>query len=482
MAGSTFSPKPFGATGDAFDNPILDAALTEAAWAKTGWVDLTADVKINDNGLVRADGGLAGTAVVKQVDIGMKAGTTQARFAFQDIVGGAPTAGQNVATKGDANKFYYDGVEISEVRSPVFDLLSDRDQRLTANLIKDARQLADKNATSWCARQHAIDHHAALLRGANYSLLTTDKGGLAADVGGIVTEANGISGSSVGGSQALHEIVFVPGTSISEQTDGASNTTGGTNIRRLVTDTAAARAAHEQGVARDLAVLQGSAAGSTTCLTRESLMGMRYWAEEYDIRPLSGYDWDYALLADYACVAGLLQDYGNDSLLDIFRLWATGNKDMGGMSPLDRRIQNIVIDGIKIIPDRLLRAFRPANISGIAASATAANVVYGGTGTTVSTYTENKHESWRTNNGPVGVAFLLGDTALLKAKDGGVKMMAEPGAFETGLSVGTREFRSLRRAAWKAKDPGTTGVSGSIKQLGSMQGFFRIPTLGALAG
>lgn len=480
MAGSTFSPKPFGATGDAFDNPILDAALTEAAWAKTGWVDLTADVKINDNGLVRADGGLAGTAVVKQVDIGMKAGTTQARFAFQDIVGGAPTAGQNVATKGDANKFYYDGVEISEVRSPVFDLLSDRDQRLTANLIKDARQLADKNATSWCARQHAIDHHAALLRGANYSLLTTDKGGLAADVGGILS-GDTPGTTSVGGSQALHEICFFAGTSVTEQLDGANPTVAGSNIRRLTLDTGAARANHEQGIAYDLKALQAAAASSSTCLTRESLMGMRYWAEEYDIRPVMGADWDYVLLADYACVAGLLQDYGNDSLLDIFRLWATGNKDMGGMSPLDRRIQNIVIDGIKIIPDRLLRAFRPASITAVG-TPNASNVVYGGTGTTVSTYTENKHESWRTNNGSVGVAFLLGDTALLKAKDGGVKMMAEPGAFETGLSVGTREFRSLRRAAWKAKDPGTTGVSGSIKQLGSMQGFFKIPTLGALAG
>ena len=479
MAGSVFTPKGFAATGDTFDNPVLDARLTEAAWAKTGWADLTADVKINDNGLVRADGGLAGSAVVKQVDIGMKAGTTQARFAYMDYVDGAPTAGQQIAGRGDQNKFYFDNVEISETRSPVMPVLSDRDQRLTGNLIKDARALADKNATSWCARQHAIDHFAALLRGANYSYLTTDVGGLGADVGGILS-GDTPGTSAVGGSQALHEIVFTAAASIEETLNGASPTTA-KYLRVLNSDSATARRDHEQGIATDLKALQGASVSADTSLTRESLMGMRHWAEEYDIRPVAGSDYDYVLIADSSLVEGLLIDYGNDSLLDILRLWAQGNKDQSGTNVMDRRIQNIVIDGVKIIPDRLLRAFRPSLITGVT-TPTAANVVYGGSGTTVSTYAENKHRAWKSNVGNVGIAFLLGDAALIKAKDGGVKMMSKEGDFETGLSVGTREFRSLKRAAWKGKDANTTGGAGNLIQIGSMQGFFRVPTLGRVSG
>lgn len=464
MAGSTFNPRDMNSTvGDFFNNPILDSKLTQESWAKTPWASLTGDMEINDNGLVVVDADLSSSAIVKSVDIGAKAGTTEARFAYQKGVDGEPTFGQQIGGRADRNVFLYDSVEIAEVRSPIFDVLSDREQRLSANVIGDARALADKNASAWCTQRHCIEHIEALTRGESQQGLSLSPGALGHNLGGVNNgDANGTT--TIAGSQVLHELIYLPnaaGTGVAEN--------------KLATDTGTARKNYEDTVATALAALQGVATpGTGHYLTRDSMTGLRYWAEKNDIKMVNGADHDYVLVADWELVRGLVRSQNDDALLDIFKLMVQGGADKSVL--MDRRQRSIIIDGVKVIPDRLMQAFRPST----ATTNNGASVVYGGSGSTQSSYYTDKIKKFNTNLGNTGLAFFLGESALLKAKNGGITMMAEEGDFQTGVSVGTREFRNIKRGVWRGKDP---SAAGQIVQCGSIQAFFRVPTdLGLISG
>jgi len=468
MAGSTFASRDFSAnTGDFWNNPIQSEQLYRESIALSPWGGYGVDVEPTpEGGRVTANVDLGASGAVKVVNVSEVAGTRQVTFSYMKEVSGVPTFGQNVPPRGALNQWLTMDGEIGEIRSPNFPLPSNYQKRDGYNAMKLAGgpdAITRRNAMLFAGRQFGIDHNNAMLRGASSVVISSADGALCKNIGGVNNGDSQDTSATHAGSQALHELIVSP------------DATGNTVVRSLASTAAADRAAYETLVAGDLKTLQGAAAGNAVYPGVDTFASIRWLLSQYRVKPLKGPNYDYIFHADWQLVQGLMGKYQGTqadtakAILATMRSLATKGSD----APFSLSFENWVIDGILIVPDRTLQAQRPVDITGVG-SPTGANVVYGGTSTAQSGFNENKMDTVFTNNGSVGVAFVLGDTAIVEARNGGVDILPKEGDQDTGVEMCSREWRSVYRTFWKGRDPSTSGTG---VQNGSMQMFFRVPPI-----
>ncbi len=456
------------------NTPVIGTQLLREARAQGVFEQMTVEVQPANDGYITANVNVGATAAVKRVTIPEAAGSREFRAAYMLDASGRETFGQNVPTLGEKAGFLYSNIEIGLRVTPQFAEHSEmqkRDGQNTLKLAGGSAAIAQSQVKTFAGRQINADHYAGLLRGGDDVTLSLDEGALGKDIGGVNNgDAAGNGTTTYVGSQALHEnFVMFDGTA-----------TGGVQALRLTSSTAASRTAHETSVATYLRAQQaltdaGQIAKNT--LTRDSIQGLKFWASKWNIRKLMGKDHDYILVMDEDVAESLMGSLEGDekaTLVAILKMLANGTgtkKDM-----LDYRVDNLIIDGVLIVPDRTLNGWRPAALD---ASPIGAEIVYAGASAAQSAYwAANKHTAYETNTNNVGISFLLGDTALLHATDGSMEMMDEEGPFKTGRSWAGREWRTLRRAIWTGKDAANAG---KLRNEGSIQLFSRIsPNLGAL--
>ena len=472
-------------SGNVLNNPLVADGATREMLAKSLWGGVTVDVD-------QANGGLLGitatdaTGVVKSMDVSKTSGTRQVRFAYQKEINGLPpTFGQQIATRGDKNQFLYMDVEIAEVRSPLMPVHTDMEQRDGGNTLSKfggSEALARRNVQLWCGQQFDADHYTALLRGASdVYLAPASIGGLEKDIGGVIpltttpgTASSAALASTTAGSPTSHEnVVAFDGTN----TSGG----GGTRTSFLQNATVAARGIHEDNVAAMVYALQQNSYQSNNKLTRASLKGLYALAGRQNIRKLKGKNYDYILRMDWEAADQLIGSMSGTnadtaSLVGIWKLLSANSSQDAAARLTDVRYNDLIIDGFLIQPDRLLQAYRPAVIT--TASYDQGNTDVGkviwGCGATASTaqsgwYGLDKFRTYDTNLGVVAASFVLGDTALVKAVDGGITMMEKEGDFQTGKEFGSREWRTVRRAVWQGRDSATATASNvALRNEGSM--------------
>lgn len=477
MAGSNFTSRDFNSDlGNVLNNPIANAVLAQEVRARSGWMNYESDIPVAGSGLITANVDTASSAAVKRVSIPETAGTDEVRFAYMKQTTGKATYGQQAPALADDNQFLNDNIKIGEIRSPAFRVMDDAQARKAWNTLKlagGARAIAEANVRKWSPSQYAADHISALCRGASDVYISSEIGALNENIGGV---NNGDSAASTtntyAGSQALHEnVVMFNGSS-----------TGTTVNLKLTLDTAAGRQAHEDTLADTLLSLQTASSATDiakNCLTRDSFKGLAYMAGLWNINKIQGKNYDYIFHADWAVIEGLIGSLsGTDNAANtLVQIWA--NMIKGGTmndKATDYHAQNLILDGILLVPDRMMAGWRP---SATGATPDGSKVVYGGASSAQSSYwADNKHTSYQTNTNTVGVGFLLGDTALISANDKSLELMVEEGAWKTGVAVASREYRTVKRACWKGRDSATTG---QLINTGSIQVMSRIPgTLGVL--
>lgn len=464
-------------SGNVLNNPIIQANAYREMIAKSAWGSMTVDVDVANDGLVMANSG--GEGLVKRVNIAKTAGTRQTRWAYAKEIQGFPaTFGQQIAPLADKNQFLYSEAEIAEVRSPLMPVHTDMEQRDGENTLKQfggSDAMAQRNVRLWAAWQRDADHYAAMLRGASDVYLAPSSiGGLEKDIGGV------ISATATPTTGAGSTTVTVAGSPVSHENIVAFSGAGdGTISESYCTDASpAARAAHEDNLAYFVWNLQqaGAVAGSNK-MTRNSIKGLHSLASKKNIRKLKGKNYDYIYQLDWEAVDQLIGTLDGTTADTKFLvgLWKTLSQGANGDAQaqlMDVRYEDLVLDGILIRPDRYLQAYRPAVVTGAASSGGTSDVgrVLWGCGATPTTkqsewYGLDKFRSYDANLGKVAVGFLMGDTALISAEDGGIKIMEKEGDFETGKVYGSREWRTIRRAVWQGRDAATAN---QIRNEGSL--------------
>ena len=484
-SGSTFTGRNINTdSANVMNNPINQAQAYREMIAKSVWGGMTVDVEVTNDGLIMANGGTE--AVVKKVNIASTAGTRQTRWAYAKEIQGFPaTFGQQIAPQADKNQFLYAEVEIAELRSPLMPVHTDMEQRDGYNTLSKyggSEAMAQRNVRLWAGWQYDADHYAAMLRGASdVYLAPASVGGLEKDIGGVIGAAatpttGAYAGATIAGSPTSHEnIVAISGAG------------DGTIFESYCTDaSAAARGAHEDNLAYYVYTLQQAGAeAANNKMTRQSIRGLYSVASKRNIRKIKGKNYDYIYQLDWEAVDQLIGTLDGTTADTKFLvgLWKTLSQggDKGASNQLfDVRYEDLVLDGVLIRPDRYLQAYRPAVMTGAASSGGTSDVgrVIWGCGATTTTpqsawYGLDKFRSYDANLGKVAVGFLMGDTALLSATDGELKMLKKEGDMETGVVYGSREWRTVRRAVWQGRDPQTLNQirnEGSLLTLSCIDG------------
>ena len=480
MAGSAFTGRDFKSdSGNILNNPLIGAAGYREMLVDTEWGPMTADITPANKGLVDCVVNIGETNIVKELDISETAGTRQARFAYQLEISDLPGAqGQVIPPLGDKNRFLYMEAEHSEIRSPQMPEHSNMERRDGYNTLKQfgsSAELAKRNVMVWHGVKRDMDMVDALLRGASNNLLSpVVDGGLAKDIGGVIQDVDALAGTNnatrsfAGGNPASPEnfLCF----------DGAA--TPGTVDARLTSDTAAARALHEGKLADAVYALQTSPNKAVNVFTRNSLKGMYQKASEWGIRKVKGKNYDYVLMLDWILADQMIGTFDASAdtkyLIGIWKTLSAGGRDMDRM--YDARYEDLSLDGILIRPSRRLQGYRPGTIAtdpdGTALSA--GRVIWNANVATQGAwYSRARGRDHETNTQQVGLGFLLGDTALVSARDGGVEVDYIDGEAKTGRSWWGGAWRGVSRAVWRGKDPATSGTlrnDSSILVMGCVNG------------
>lgn len=489
---STFSNRAFSSenNGTVLNNVQYDKKLLREAIASGDWEGSTVEVNPAQAGYITINSGATG--VVKRVTIPETGGTTNFRAAYMLDADADGVYGQQIGPVADKSSFLYQDIEIAEQRTARFAEHSNRQKRLGYNTLSMAGgslSMAQEQVKRSVGRQVNHDHWAGLINGGCDVLLApATQQGLELNIGGV-TASDNTTAATVAGSRALHE------NFIGFDTSGGTTVTSAMDVGNLRLNTAAGRQSHEDNMATCLAGMQAVMRGGTTAeqakmfLTKDSIKGLRYWATKWNIQPIMGADYDFEFRVDWEvaeALVGTLSGSENDTLVAILKLMAQGN---GNTSPLlDTRQKRLVLDGVLITPSRHLQGWRPASIGTtvdggriVYASDASAGVATAGTTDPSGTgyWKEgNKRRAYESNNGKVGLGFLLGDSALIHATDGALKVTREDGAHETGAEFQGHTWRTIGRSIWTGKDPAT---STQLRNESSIQCFFGVPqNLGAL--
>lgn len=450
------------AIGEFGNNPILQKQMAREAREGTVWGDLATDKVLapSGNGMFDAQQDVKTSGVIWRQQIGSTAGTDEARFSFRKRIYGAGTLGDAPVAMGDYNEFLHDSVKINIIDSPAIPIPTEMNRRRGYNIVSDYQSLVREDITIWHSEQYAIDATEALLRGASRSLLSTEVGGLGLDILGVAKQDGTTpSGYAGAGSQALHELIYMPATA-----DGAPV------AYALPDSSAASRTTYENSVAVALKALQtAGTANANTILARQGLRAIYQIASQRNIMKIKGSDFDYIFVCDWAIADGLIAASGTNELREIWKYIEMGKGDASSL--IDAR-KRLVMDGVLIVPDRMLQNWRPCTLTGVA-SPNASNIVYGGTSGAPAALTLAGDFRVDKRNQPMSsvsaVGFLLGQGAILEAYDGGISIYDKKGDFEKDWSAQGRAYRGMKRALWKSKTGGTAVVQNT-----SIQFFFNV--------
>ena len=471
MAGSPFVGRNINTdSGNVLNNPVISGDAYREMIAQTEWAGMSVDITEANKGLVTAMVNLGEAAVVKEINIAETAGSREVRFAYQLEVGALPGAqGQVVPPIGDKNRFLYLNTQIAQVRSPQMPEHSDmerRDGHNTLSKFGGSAALAQRNVLQWHGVKYDEDMANALFRGtSDIGIDSLANGGLNRDIGGVLAPTSGPAVQvSANGS-------FTAGSPISPENvvgfDGSANTVQ----LQLLTDTAAARGAHEDKLANMVYGLQQSANKTANSLTRNSLKGLYGLAARMNLRKVKGKNYDYIYWLDWELADQLIGSFDattdTSAIIGIWKTIAASGKDTDRL--FDSRYEDLALEGILIRPSRRLQGYRPATISGTAPAGglTSGNTTVNDAGrvifnnnitTQAGWYARAKGRDYETNAQTVGCGFVLGDTALVVARDGGVEMDMLEGKAKTGKSWWGGAWRTVDRAVWRGRDAATAGM------------------------
>lgn len=489
------------ANGDLLNNPQYDKQLNREALAQTEWETGTVEVRASESGTIQINSGDPG--VVKRVNISETSGSTQFRAAYMLEIDQPGIYGQQVGPVASKHNFLYQDVEVVEQRTARTADETNRQKRLGYNtlaLAGGAPKLARDAIARFAGRMANHDHFAALANGYNDAgLAPATVQGLELNIGGVTNSStNATTGATIAGSRALHEN-FVGFDCVT----ASSTVTSAMDVGQLLLNSATdiggvkGRQSHENAMAQCVAGMQdvmrqGSAAEQAKMfLTKDSIKGIRYWANKFNIKPLMGAGYDYELRVDWEvaeALIGTLSGTELDTIVAIMKLSASGNGDTNPL--MDIRQKRLILDGVLITPSKHLQAWRPANFSTedggrivYASDANAGSVVDGtGAVTTQPSQTGYWKEGHKfrpeLNQGKVGLAYLLGDAALIHATDGALTVTEAEGDHNTGKEWQGQSWRSIARSVWTGKDAATSTM---LRNESSIQLFFGVPqNLGAL--
>ena len=486
MAGSSFVGRNINAdSGNVLNNPIVTEGAYREMLANTEWAGMTTDITEANKGMTTSMVNLGDANVVKSINIAETAGTREARFAYALEVGAMQGAqGQVVPPVGDKNKFLYMNVEIGQIRSPQMPEHSDMERRdgyNTLNKFGGSAAMAQRNVSQWHSVKYDEDMANALFRGASDIVLDSlVNNGLNKDLGGVVDPTSGpaVQVSAAGS--------FQTGAPIAPENVVGFDGSGNTVTMQLLTDTAAARGYHEDKLANLVYALQNTGTKSANALTRNSLKGLYGIAARMNLRKVKGKNYDYIYWLDWDLADQLIGSFDATAdtkyLIGIWKTIAASGKDTDYLT--DARYSELALDGILIRPSRRLQGYRPATISGTAPAGgmTSSNTTVNDAGrvifnanitTQAAWYGRAKGRDYETNTQTVGCGFLLGDSALVEARDGGVTMAMLEGDADTGKSWWGKCWRSTARTVWRGRDPQTVGTlrnEGSILTLSCVTG------------
>lgn len=470
MAGSPFVGRNINSdSGNVLNNPIIAGDAYREMLAQTEWADMTVDITEANKGLTYSMVNLGAASVVKEVNIAETSGTREARFAYELEVAALPGAqGQVVPPIGDKNRFLYLSTQIAQIRSPQMPEHSDLERRDGNNTLQKfggSAAMAQRNVQQWHAVKYDEDMTNALFRGSSdIGLDSLANGGLNKDIGGVVDPTSGPAVQvSASGS-------FLAGAPISPENIVGFDGSGNTVQIQLTTDTAAARGYHEDKLANMVYGLQQTGTKSANAMTRNSLKGLYGLASRMNIRKLKGKNYDYIYWLDWELADQLIGSFDNTAdtkyLIGIWKTISASGKDTDRL--YDARYEDLALDGILIRPSRRLQGYRPATISGTAPAGgitgntttnDAGRVIFNSNITTqAGWYARAKGRDYETNAQTVGCGFLLGDTALVMARDGGVEMDMIEGEAKTGRSWWGGAWRTVDRAVWRGRDAATSGM------------------------
>lgn len=374
------------------------------------------------------------------------------RFMLARNVKGTAGYGDSPVRAGDNRKYLHYNIFVNEIDSEKLPIPGRNAQRRIKSVISDFKGPTIQAVLTWHKEEKDFDAHTALLEGQDcgqgLSPLTASCA-LGKDLG---------LGVGVG---APPDIFYTP-------LAGATRVT--------VPSTGPRTTAYRDNYIAALAAL---AANGTKFFTRQSVQAIAQLASDHKINKVGGADWDYEFICDTAMMNSLMDTAAADGNANLLALLKTAQQGQGvnGQKTLDTR-GAIIIDGIRIIPDKGLDKWRPignGETNGTGVNAASPVLTYGDGSR------DRRDKSFTGANYLIGFGFLLGGGALLQATAETIETIPVEDPDKKGWSVYGRLTRGFRRGFWKAEDGTTmTATDGWLQQ--SVIGFgFNIKTSRALA-
>lgn len=443
----------WGYQGDTNNAYIVQALVDKKLYTEVRDTGVFMDMSVekveapDGNGMQDAKVDVSGTgAVWTRTDLT----GDEARFTLARNIGGEAGYGDSPVRAGDARQYLHYNVFLNEIDSELLPIPGRNAQRRIKSVISDFKGPTIQAVLTWHKEEKDFDFHTALIEGQDYGQglsPNTKQGALGKDLG---------LGVGVG---APPEIFYTP-------LAGAT---------RVTVPSTGPRVTAYKG--NFIAALAALAADNTKFFTRQSVQAIAQLANDHKIDKVGGASWDYELIVDTAMMNSLIDTSaadGNTNLLTLIKQAQQG-QGVNGQKSLDTR-GAIVLDGIRIIPDKGLDKWRVVGNG----SSTGVNA-----GSPVLTYGDGSYDrrnkSFTGANFKIGLAFLLGGGALHQATAETIETIPVEDDFKKGWGVYGRLTRGVRRGFWESKD-GTakTATAGWLQQ--SVIGFgFNIKTTRALA-
>ncbi len=399
------------------------------------------------NGLMDAKTNVSGTgAVWSFTDLQ----GDERRFMLARNVSGTAGYGDSPVRAGDNRKYLHYNLFINEIDSEKLPIPGRNAQRRIRNVISDFKGPTIQAVLNWHKEEHDFNCHTALVEGQDYGQglsPSTAPGALGKDLG---------LGVGVGAPPDIFYTPLAGATRVTVPGTGPRVTAYRTNF---------------------IAALAALAADNTKFFTRQSVQAIAQLANDHKINKVGGADWDYEFICDTAMMNSLMDTAaadGNSNLLALLKQAQQG-QGVNGQKTLDTR-GAIVIDGIRIIPDKGLDKWRVLGNGTNSGVNAVSPVLQYGDGSR-----DRRAKSFTGAEYKIGLGFLLGGGALLKGTAETIETIPVEDPDKKGWSVYGRLTAGYRRSFWKAED-GTalTATDGWLQQ--SVIGFgFNIKTNRALA-
>jgi len=358
----------------------------------------------------------------------------EARFTLERNVGGEASYGDAPVRAGDRQAFLHCRVFLNEVDSELIPLPGRNQARRIKGMIPEFDSSTVRQITSWHKWQKDFDFHTALLEGSDYGTLLTPA----------------VSGSdSLGKDLGLGAGVGAPPEHFYTPVAGATKVTIDSNGPR-----------HANYKTAFIAALD-DLADDTLYFNRQSINAIYQLAVDNKIDKVQGADWDYDYICDTAFMVSLINLADSDTSKSLISLMkhAQNGTGLNGQKTLDTR-GAVVIDGIRIIPDRGMDKWRPKGTGTGGDGGLGDGVLVYGDGTR-----NRQHKTFTGANYKIGFGFLMGAGALLQAVGKGVEVIPVEDEFQKGKGYYGRLERGVRRGFWKSEDGTTlTATDGWLQQ------------------